>query len=81
VPLIESHGDHAPIRDMVTYAPEGERVERQPYYYVPDGNGSYYREDAVIGCTVAGRIGPFEATRTVTYGAWSLDPGDEMARG
>lgn len=55
----------------------GTRTESSRYYYVPDGQGGYYRETAVIACTISGSIGPFTMRRLVTYSAWEGDEADE----
>lgn len=54
---------------------QGDRTEHQRYYYIPNGDG-VRRERAVIACTESSKVGPFTMTRTVTYGAWELDPSD-----
>jgi hypothetical protein len=67
------------IRDMISRGRVGPRREVVRYFYVPDGNGGLVRETAVIAITNPDRIGPFEMTRTVTYGEWTMDATDERS--
>lgn len=64
------------ISDMTRRGRTGTQIERERYYYVPLPTGGVYREQAVIACTIRGAVGPFTMKRTITYGAWELDPED-----